>query len=79
MSVKLTKRLVDAAEAADGRDTYLWDSEVRGLGLRVQRTGGAKAFVLKYGMGRRGLTRNERIICHSDFSQQVNRTARPSS
>ncbi len=61
MSVKLTKRLVDAAEAADGRDTYLWDSEVRGLGLRVQRTGGAKAFVLKYGMGRRGLTRKYTI------------------
>jgi len=57
MSMRLTKRLVDAVEGTDGTDTYLWDSDVKGFGVRVQSTAGVKSFVLKYGLGKRGRVR----------------------
>lgn len=48
---KLTKRVVDAAAAdPNGGEVFLWDTEVKGFGLRVKPTG-AKAFVLKYRIG----------------------------
>ncbi len=44
---KLTKRDVDAATpASDGRHLFLWDSEIKGFGLRV--TSGSKSYVLQY-------------------------------
>ena len=46
---KLTKRLLDALEPEEA-ETFLWDTEVKGFGLRVKPTG-ALAFVLKYRMG----------------------------
>lgn len=46
MSVKLTKRVVDAA-VADDRITFLWDVEVKGFGLRITPAG-AKSYVLQY-------------------------------
>jgi integrase len=61
MGVKLTKRLVDAADGDSGKDTYLWDAELRGFGVRIQSAGGVKSFVLKYGMGRRGQARKYTI------------------
>ena len=48
---KLTKRLVDAAEAKEG-DTFLWDSELAGFALKVTPAG-RKVFVLQYRSGRR--------------------------
>jgi integrase len=51
MRGKITKRSVDALKAAaDGAETVLWDSELKGFGCRVQR-GGAKAYVLHYRAG----------------------------
>lgn len=48
---KLTKRLIDAAAAdPEGREFFLWDSEVKGFGLRVKPSGG-KSFILKYRIG----------------------------
>jgi integrase len=44
--MKLNKETVDAAEAGPAR-RYLWDNEIKGLGLRVEPTG-AKSFVLVY-------------------------------
>jgi hypothetical protein len=41
---RLTKRAIDAATPNDGGDLYLFDSDVRGFGLRV-RPSGAKAFL----------------------------------
>jgi len=48
---KLTKHLIDAAAVApEGGEFFLWDSEVKGFGLRVKPSG-AKSFVLKYRVG----------------------------
>ena len=33
-SVKITKKVVDAADALQGRH-YIWDSELRGFGIAV--------------------------------------------
>jgi integrase len=45
---KLTKRVVDTASPdPTGRDVFVWDSEVRGYGLKVTAAGG-KSYVLQY-------------------------------
>lgn len=50
---KLTKRVIDATKAAMGTgEAFLWDSEVKGFGLRVKPSG-VKSFVLKYRIGAR--------------------------
>ena len=51
MRGKITKRSVDALRpAADGAEAVLWDSELKGFGIRVQR-GGGKSYVLHYRAG----------------------------
>jgi integrase len=48
---KLTKRLVDAARAnVEKGELFLWDSELRGFGVRLKPSG-VKSFVLKYRVG----------------------------
>jgi integrase len=51
MGVKLTKRVVEAAEPAAG-DQHLWDAEVKGFGLKVTPAG-RKVFLFQYRMGGR--------------------------
>jgi hypothetical protein len=41
---KLTKRVVDAAEAASAA-VFIWDDEIKGFGLRIA-PGGTKSYVL---------------------------------
>ena len=60
MTVKLTKRVVDAAEPGE-RDSYVFDSEVKGFGLRL-RHGGGKFYVLTYRMGGRESTKKRFTI-----------------
>jgi integrase len=51
MRGKITKRSVDALKpAGDGAETVLWDSELKGFGVRVQ-SGSAKSYVLHYRVG----------------------------
>src|SRR6516164_3713536 len=51
MRGKITKRSVDALRpAADGAEAVLWDSELKGFGVRVQK-GGGKSYVLHYRFG----------------------------
>jgi len=51
MQGKITKRAVDGlASFPDGKETVLWDSEVKGFGLRA-RNGGGKSYILHYRVG----------------------------
>ncbi len=48
---KITKRGVDALKpAADGAERMLWDKDLAGFGVRVQK-GGTKVYVVKYRAG----------------------------
>ena len=44
---KLTKRVIEAANPGQGNRTLLWDSEVKGLGIRCIGNG-SKTFLLKF-------------------------------
>ncbi len=46
MLAKITKRLVDSAEA-EGKELFVWDTELEGFGLRVQLSG-YKSYVIQY-------------------------------
>ena len=50
-TTKITKRTVDAAQASD-RGIWIWDSEVRGFGLKIT-PGGQKIYVVQYRTGGR--------------------------
>jgi integrase len=50
MRGKITKRSVDVLKPANGAEAVLWDSELKGFGVRVQ-LGGAKSYVLHYRAG----------------------------
>src|SRR5438874_1845935 len=66
MRDKITKRAVDALKpGADGAEAVLWDTEVKGFGLRVQR-GGSKSYIVHYrtGSGRRAPLRKLTIGKH---------------
>ncbi len=57
---KLTKSKIDAAFPGK-RDAYLWDSEIRGFGVKVTPAG-SKVFIYQYRLGGRGSpTRRYRI------------------
>jgi integrase len=54
--VKLSKRQIDTAIATE-RDSYLWDGDLKGFGLKVTPTG-KKVFIVQYRVGgRQGRTR----------------------
>ena len=65
MQAKITKRLVDSAEAPDGKRLYVWDTEVKGFGL-VVTPNGAKTYVVQYraGTGRTAPDRRYTIGSH---------------
>ena len=50
MGARITKRIVDQLAPAAG-DRLVWDSEVKGFGVRC-RPSGAKYYVLKMRVGR---------------------------
>ena len=52
MKAKLTKREVDAAKPAS-KDVLVWDTELKGFGLKVTPAG-AKIYLIQYRMGGRG-------------------------
>lgn len=58
MGNRLTKRIVDQADGNRGRH-YLWDGELRGFGLQVEKSG-TKTYFVRYrpkGEGRDGVRR----------------------
>lgn len=46
-TVKITKRIIDAFEVSDASQDFLWDSELRGFGVRALRSG-LKTFIVQY-------------------------------
>ena len=52
MQGRVTKRAVDALSAS-GNETTLWDTDVKGFGVRV-RSGGAKTYIVRYRPGAGG-------------------------
>lgn len=44
---KLTKRLLDQLRPSDNKDVVVWDSELRGFGVRLKPTGSG-SFILQY-------------------------------
>jgi Arm DNA-binding domain len=44
---KLTKRTIDATRSPTTGETFLWDSELAGFGLRIKASG-SRAFILQY-------------------------------
>jgi hypothetical protein len=52
MKGKITKRSVDGLGASRGTsETILWDTEIKGFGIRTRR-GGAKSYILHYRAGK---------------------------
>ena len=50
MRGKITKRSVDALTPTDTPEVVLWDTEIKGFGVRA-RTGGTKTYILHYRPG----------------------------
>jgi integrase len=50
MQGKITKRAVDCLAPAGDAETVLWDTEVKGFGIRA-RAGGGKSYILHYRAG----------------------------
>lgn len=46
-TAKITKRVVDALKAAEGRDVFAWDNELKGFAVRVKPSGAA-SFLVQY-------------------------------
>ena len=44
---KITKRLVDSLESDTARDLFVWDSELKGFGLRIKPSG-ARQYLVQY-------------------------------
>jgi integrase len=67
MLTKITKRQVDAIRPGE-RDRFLWDSQLKGFGLKVTPAG-RKVYVLQYRMGGRGLpVKRYTIGNHGDYT-----------
>lgn len=64
--VALTKRLIDATHAGP-RDTFIWDDDVRGFGLKFTPAG-RKIFVLQYRMGGRGTPRRYTVGAYGSLT-----------
>ena len=65
MRGKITKQAIDAVDSKADPEVVLWDSEIKGFGLRA-RHGGAKTYILHYraGGGRRAPLRKLTIGRH---------------
>jgi integrase len=72
-TARITKRAVDAARAASA-DTYIWDPELPGFGLKITPSG-RKVYLVQYRLGgRRGRTRRFTIGLHGKLTPTIART-----
>jgi integrase len=59
-NVKLTKRAVDAAESSTNR-YYLWDSELKGFGVKIE-VSGTKTYIVRYRPKGQGTSAPKRFV-----------------
>jgi integrase len=70
---KITKSAVDTAQASD-KDGYLWDSQLKGFGLKITPAG-RKVYLVQYRAGgRAGKTRRVTIGTHGSITADQART-----
>ena len=73
-TAKLTKRTVDAVKPGS-RDTYIWDAELPGYGLKVTPAG-TRVYIIQYRLGgRKGRTRRVTIGRHGPLTPDGARQA----
>ena len=71
-TANITKRAVDAAKARK-TDTYLWDKDLHGFGLKVTPAG-SKVYLVQYRLGgRKGRTRRITIGRHGEITPIIAR------
>ena len=69
MSQRLSKRVVDATEAGS-KDIYVWDSVLKGFGLKVMPSG-RKTYLVQYRLGgRKGRTRRVTLGVHGSLTAE---------
>ena len=69
MAERLTKRIVDAAKVEE-KDSYLWDSSLKGFGLKVTPSG-RKVYIVQYRIGgRKGRTRRVTLGVHGALTTE---------
>jgi len=69
MAQRLTKRVVDAAEVGI-KDHYIWDSSLKGFGLKVTPSG-RKVYIVQYRLGgRKGRTRRVTLGQHGPLTTE---------
>jgi integrase len=69
---KITQRVVSAARSQSDRDVFIWDSELRGFGLRVKPSG-TRSFLIQY-RTRQGATRRHAFARHPRLTAAEART-----
>jgi integrase len=75
MEARITKRSVEALEPGPTGEAVLWDSELKGFGVRV-RTGGVRTYVVMYRAGRGRAAPLRRITIGKHGSPWTAETAR---
>jgi len=72
MSKRLSKRIVDGAHAG-AKDIYVWDSALKGFGLKVTPSG-RKTYLVQYRLGgRKGRTRRVTLGTHGTLTAETAR------
>lgn len=71
---KITKRAIDALQPVANKDAYLWDTELKGFGVKCTPTG-SKVYLFKYQLGgRAGRGRRVTIGRHGALTPESART-----
>ena len=74
MAQRISKRIVDATPPSE-KDVYVWDSELKGFGLKVSPVG-RKTYIVQYRIGgRKGRTRRFTIGKHGTLTAEQARKA----
>ncbi|MBN9343913.1 MAG: hypothetical protein BGO76_00235 [Caedibacter sp. 38-128] len=68
---KLTKRIIESIDSTSDKEVLIWDSEIKGFGLRVSPKG-CKSYFVQY-RNKYGSTRRQKIGPHGIFTVELAR------